>query len=117
MLLIAVESAIGIWQYEFDVAGLGLGLVVALLFAAVSLDRRLLNVSLTAFAVYASIHFVYQVLHFDEARTISVALLAEVLLAIALLAGTARLNRREKAERTLRRRNMLGEDPRISEIR
>jgi hypothetical protein len=43
MLLIVWESAIGIWQHVFDVAALGLGLTVALLFATVGPDPRLLK--------------------------------------------------------------------------
>ena len=107
-----MEIVVGIWQYEFDTAGLGRGLVVALLFAAVSLDRRVLKASLSAFAAYATVHFVYQVLHFDGARAVTAALLFQVLLAIGLLTMAQRLNRRKIAGR---RRNVaffvLGHEP------
>lgn len=115
ILLIVMEAVVGLWQYEFDIAGLGLGFVVALLFATVSLDHRLLIASLTAFAAYASVHFVYQVLHFDQAPAMTAALLFEVLLSIGLLALAQRV------ERPVRRRNVafyvLGDDPRVAAVR
>ncbi|NMO49760.1 hypothetical protein HH310_00910 [Actinoplanes sp. TBRC 11911] len=114
ILLIVMEAVVGFWQYEFDIAGLGLGFVVALLFAAVSLDHRLLIASLTAFAAYAGVHFVYQVLHFDQARAMTAALLFEVLLAIGLLALAGRVRRPAS------RRNVafyvLGDDPRVAAV-
>lgn len=95
MLLIALEIVIGIWQYRFDIAGLGLGLVLALALAAVSLDPRLLKAALTMFTAYASAHFIYQVLHFDEGRAVVFGLLAEVLVSIGLLAVAHRANHRK----------------------
>jgi hypothetical protein len=92
-LLIVLEIVIGIWQYRFDIAGLGLGMVLALALAAVSLDPRLLKAALTMFAAYSSAHFIYQVLHFDEGRAVVFGLLAEVLVAIGLLAAAHRANR------------------------
>jgi hypothetical protein len=119
ILLIAMEAVVGFWQYQFDIAGLSLGFVVALLFATVSLDHRLIMGSLAAFAAYASVHFVYQVLHFEQVRAVTAALLFEVLLSIALLAVAHRVNRR--TERRVRRHNVafyvLGEDPRAAAVR
>ena len=94
-LLIVLEVMIGIWQYRFAIAGLGLGLVLASALAAISLDSRLLRASLTMFAAYASAHFIYQVLHFAEGRTVVFGLLAEVLLSIGMLAVALRVNRRK----------------------
>jgi hypothetical protein len=95
-LLIASEFVIGVWQYMFDVAGLGLGLIGALLFAAVSLNYQIVRASLVASAIYTSVHFAYQELHFDgsAARVISGSLIVEFLLAVGLLALTPRLRRR-----------------------
>jgi hypothetical protein len=96
VLLIVSESVIGVWQHMFDVAGLGLGLIGALLFAAVSLDYQIVRASLVASATYTAIHFVYQELHFDgsAARVISGSLIIEFLLAVGLLGLTPRLKRR-----------------------
>jgi hypothetical protein len=95
-LLIVSESAIGVWQYMFDVAGLGLGLIGALLFAAVSLNYQIVRASLVACATYTAVHFVHQELHFDgsAARVISGSLIIEFLLAVGLLGLTPRLKRR-----------------------
>jgi hypothetical protein len=68
-------------------------MVLALALAAVSLDPRLLKAALTMFAAYSSAHFIYQVLHFDEGRAVVFGLLAEVLVAIGLLAAAHRANR------------------------
>lgn len=97
ILLIVSESVIGVWQYMFDVAGLGLGLIGALLFAAVSLNHQIVRASLVAFAMYTVVHFAYQELHFFDgpaARVISGSLIGEFLLAVGLLALTPRLKRR-----------------------
>ena len=94
-LLIVLEIVIGIWQYRFDIAGLGVGMVLALALAAVSLDPRLLKAALTMFAAYASAHFIYQVLHFYGGRAVVFGLLAEVLVAIGLLAVAHRANYRK----------------------
>ncbi|XVU28203.1 hypothetical protein ACQPZJ_14505 [Actinoplanes sp. CA-054009] len=97
-MLIVVELSVGVWQYMFDVAGLGLGFVVALLFSAVTLQYRIVRASLVALAVYAGVHFVYQVLQFGSAtRWVDDALLVEFLLAVGLLALTPRLRRRPRA--------------------
>ncbi|WP_250032791.1 hypothetical protein [Paractinoplanes maris] len=111
--MIVSESAIGVWQYLFDVAGLGLGLIGALLFAAVSLNHQMVRASLVAFAIYTAGHFVYQELHFDgsAAHVISGSLIVEFLLAVSLLALTPRLKQRHA-----RVPARSGGRPRVSEM-
>ncbi|WP_127504782.1 hypothetical protein [Actinoplanes solisilvae] len=95
--MIVSELVVGVWQYMFDVAGLGLGFAVALLFAAVTLDNRIVGGSLVSFAVYAAVHFVYQVLHFTDsaADRMGGVLILEFLLAVGLLPLSHRLKQRE----------------------
>jgi hypothetical protein len=119
--LIAVDGAVGVWQYFFpgafyrdfptvhldppynehlvaDVGGLNIALVSVLVFAAATLEYRLVMAALTGFTVYAASHFLFHVLHLEhfslgEAVAVAAALGFEAVLALFLLvlAWTSRL--------------------------
>lgn len=114
--LIAMEAVVGVWQYFFpqsfyqdfptvrldppynehlvgDVGGLTLALTTVLVFAAVSLEYRLVMAALSGFAVFAVTHFAFHVRHFDgfpvvDAAAVGTGLGLEVVLTFGLLLGT-----------------------------
>ena len=118
VLLIALDGIVGFWQYfvpgsffaDFptvsldppynehlvsDIGGLNLALVAVLIFAAVSLERRLVLAALTGFAVYAVSHFAFHLMHFEhfalrDAVGVGTGLGVEAVLTIALLIVTLR---------------------------
>lgn len=123
--LIAVETVVGGWQYlaprsfydDFptvrldppfnehlmsDIGGLNLALTAVLVFAAVTLEHRVVLAALTGFAVYAVTHFAFHLLHFEafslrDAVSVGTGLGVEVVLTFALLALTWHVSRRRPA--------------------
>jgi hypothetical protein len=116
--LIVLDGAVGLWQYCFprsfyddmptvrldppfnehllsDIGGLNLALVTVLVFAAVSLERRLVLAALTGFAVYAATHLAFHLGHLGhfsarDAAGVGTGLGFEVVLTLALLAAAWR---------------------------
>jgi hypothetical protein len=89
ILLIGIDAVVSLWQYLFprsffedvptvrldppfnehlmsDVGGLGLALVTVLVFAAASMERRLVTAALSGFAVYAVTHLLFHLLHMED---------------------------------------------------
>ena len=123
ILLAALDGVVGLWQYfrprsffdDFptvdlqppynehlvaDIGGLNLALVAIVVFAAVTLDHRVVMSALTAFAVYAGLHFAYHVLHFEgfsagEVAAVGTGLGVEVVLTILLLGYAPYVHRRD----------------------
>jgi hypothetical protein len=124
IVLIVLDGMVGTWQYFFprsffvdfptvsldppfnehlvsDIGGLNLALTVVLVFAAVTLEHRVMMAALTGFAVYAATHFAFHLMHFEgfsvrDATSVGTGLGIEVVLTLVLLAATQRLHVREK---------------------
>jgi len=120
IVMIALETMAGLWQYFFprsfyddfptvdldppfnehlmaDVGGLNLALTAILICAAVVLQYRLVMATLLGFAVFAISHLAFHARHFDgfsaaEVSLVSAILGLEVVLAFILM-GIARRNR------------------------
>ncbi|MGI5240559.1 hypothetical protein [Dactylosporangium sp. CA-139066] len=126
ILLIGVDAVVSLWQYLFprsffedvptvrldppfnehlmsDVGGLGLALVTVLVFAAATMERRLVLAALTGFAVYALTHLLFHLRHFEhfsarEALGLGTGLGIEAALTLALLVLYWRLDRGRSRE-------------------
>lgn len=73
-----------------DIGGLGLALAGILWFAAWALDNKVMISALIGYLIYAALHFLFHVRHFEhfslpEALGVGTGLGAEVVLAVALL--------------------------------
>ncbi|GIF20105.1 hypothetical protein BJ973_001989 [Actinoplanes tereljensis] len=121
--LAGLQTMVSVWQYFFprsfyddfptvsldppynehlltDVGGLGLALTAMLYFAAVVLDRKVVLSAVLGYTIYAASHFAFHVRHFEhfslrDALGVGTGLGLEVVLALALLAGTLVPPRRE----------------------